>query len=78
MNSPNLIKTAKRACRNCTWEASLWVSYLKVAEKKSPDDLEKIKDNALKALMGTAQVADIGSDQQSVVFLLFTYSQNSK
>ena len=48
MNSPQLLKTVRRACRNCTWDGALWVKYLKVAERKDPTQLNEIKSNALK------------------------------
>jgi len=67
MNSPQLLKTVRRACRNCTWDGALWVKYLKVAERKDPSKLNEIKSNALKALMG------LSADPSDVINLLKTY-----
>merc|ERR1719454_1956522 len=59
MNSPGLLETAKRACRNCTWEATSWLDYLKIAEIRDHQLLDQIKDDAIKALMGSATSVDI-------------------
>ena len=63
------MRTARRACRNCTWESGLWSTYLKVAERKEPEKLDQIKDAAVKAvLVGSA--AQVGE----IVDLLRTYT----
>ena len=49
MNSPQLLKTVRQACRNCTWDEALWV---KVAERKDPTRLNEIKSDALKVRFG--------------------------
>ena len=55
INSPNLARIARRATRNCGWDAQLWVRRLKVMEHvdASPAEMERVLEEALVSLDAT-------------------------
>ena len=78
IKSPNLDQIVIRATRNCTWDSSLWVTRIKIAENFSlaHDLISEIHKNAIEAMVIGSQVTDFVNIWKVYIFYLKRQIQN--